>query len=86
MTKSRFGNLKPVPAAEPAPPQPSEMAPSKRTPGREGKRCIAGYFSPQLAKRLARMAVDEDTSIQALLGESLDLLMRSRGDHPFQER
>jgi hypothetical protein len=32
------------------------------------------------------MALDEDTTMQALLGEAVDLLMRDRGKHPFGER
>jgi len=32
------------------------------------------------------MALEEETSMQALLGEAIDLLMRERGKHPFGER
>jgi hypothetical protein len=30
--------------------------------------------------------IDENSSVQALLGEAIDLLMRERGKHPFGER
>jgi hypothetical protein len=32
------------------------------------------------------MAIEEDTTVQALMGEAFDLLMRARGKHPFGER
>jgi hypothetical protein len=53
---------------------------------RAGKRTVAGHYSEELSKTLNRMAVDENSSVQALLGEAIDLLMRERGKHPFGER
>jgi antitoxin-like ribbon-helix-helix protein len=59
---------------------------------REGKVPISGYFSPELSKALHQMALDESVNgqprkkVQALVGEALDLLMQSRGKHPFGER
>ena len=32
------------------------------------------------------MAIEEGTTVQALMGEAFDLLMRTRGKHPFGER
>jgi len=40
---------------------------------------IAGRFPRPVAKRLKRLAVDEDKTLQDLLGEALDLLFVSRG-------
>lgn len=53
---------------------------------RQGKKALIAYFSPGLSKALRQMALDEDTTMQALLGEAIDLLMRDRGKHPFGER
>jgi hypothetical protein len=53
---------------------------------RAGKRTVAGHYSPDLKKTLNLMAADEGSSVQALLGEAIDLLMRERGKHPFGER
>jgi hypothetical protein len=47
---------------------------------------VAGHYSEELSKTLNLMAVDENSSVQALLGETIDLLMRERGKHPFGER
>jgi len=48
-------------------------------PSREGKRLIAGHFDPKVAKQLRLLAAEEDTSIQALLEEALDLLFVKKG-------
>ena len=48
-------------------------------PSREGKRLVAGHFSPAVAKQLKLLAVEEDKSVQALLEEALDLLFIKKG-------
>lgn len=53
---------------------------------RQGKKALIAYFSPVVSKALRQMALDEDTTMQSLLGEAIDLLMRDRGKHPFGER
>jgi hypothetical protein len=60
--------------------------PTTGTRRRAGKKTVAGHFSGDLSKTLNRMAIDENSSVQALLGEAIDLLMRERGKHPFGER
>lgn len=90
---TRFAGLKedlppqrptPAQAAEP-PPSSSDIA-AKRRPAREGKKGILGHFSPELSRTLNIMAIEEGTTVQALMGEAFDLLMRARGKHPFGER
>jgi hypothetical protein len=51
-----------------------------------GKKSIGGYFSPELSRALNMLAVEQSQSLQALLGEALDDLMRKYGRHPFGER
>jgi len=60
--------------------------PTKGTGTRARKRTVAGHYSPDLKKTLNLMAAEEGSSVQALLGEAIDLLMRQRGKHPFGER
>lgn len=72
---------KPSPSADEAP-----EATTKRRPAREGKKGILGHFSPELSRALNIMAIEEGTTVQALMGEAFDLLMRTRGKHPFGER
>ena len=38
-----------------------------------------GYFDPSVSLQLKQMALEEDCSVQRLLGEALDLLFQSRG-------
>lgn len=88
---SRFAGLKkgpPGPAASHAgtsEPALSESISKPRNP-REGKKAVVGYFSPAVSRALHQLALDTDTSIQALLGEAIDDLMRKHGKHPFGER
>ncbi len=48
-------------------------------PSRTGKRLIGGHFPPEIAKHLKILAAEEDTSIQSLLEEALDLLFVKKG-------
>lgn len=71
-------------------PAPSTAPPAGRggrsSPARQGKVMVAGYFSPEVNRRLRVMAAERGTTVQALLGEALDELMRVHGKHPFGER
>ncbi len=59
---------------------------STRAKARENKRAVVGYFSPELQRALNVMAVERDTTLQAILGEAIDLWLREQGKHPFGER
>lgn len=88
---SRFAGLKndlqpPPPAPKPTEALPEVDAPQKKRPAREGKKGVLGHFSPELSRALNMLAVEEGTTVQALMGESFDLLLRARGRHPFGER
>jgi len=54
---------------------PSPVAASK---ARDGKTMVAGYFSQDLARAVK--------SVQAIIGEGLDAVLREHGKHPFGER
>lgn len=91
MSASRFGGLKEALEAEEETTARSERAttaesPASRAKAREGKKAVVGYFSPSVNRALRNLAADEDTTVQAMLGEAIDLLMRARGRHPFGER
>jgi hypothetical protein len=55
-------------------------------PSRAGKKAIGAHFTPELCRAVNLVAVEGDSSVQAVLGEALDLLLRSRGKLPFGER
>ena len=66
--------------------EPSQVTPSRIRKAREGKRLVGGYFSPELSRAMNMLSAEQDVSIQALLGEAIDDLMRKHGKHPFGER
>jgi hypothetical protein len=53
---------------------------------RSGKKVVSGHFSPEMSRALRALALEQGTSLQALLGEAFDDLMRKYGKHPFGER
>jgi hypothetical protein len=91
MSRSRFAGLnakldpKPAPQESLAPVNLASMT-GARAKARQGKKAVVGYFSQDMSRMLRQLALDEGTSVQALLGEAIDLLMRARGKHPFGER
>lgn len=58
---------------------PESTAPSTVPPSRKGKKVVAGYFDPAVSKQLKQLALEHDTTVQALLAEALDLLFIERG-------
>ena len=48
-------------------------------PSREGKSNVTGYFAPEVKRQLRIMAAEQDTTIQALLGEALNDLFAKHG-------
>jgi hypothetical protein len=53
---------------------------------RAGKKVVSGHFSVEMSRTLHLLAVEQNTSLQALMGEAFDDLMRKYGKHPFGER
>lgn len=48
-------------------------------PVRENKRFIGGHFSHGVARQLRMIAAEDDTTIQQLLEDALDLLFTKKG-------
>jgi hypothetical protein len=55
-------------------------------PVRESRVGMTLYYPPEVRKGLKQLAMDEDTTIQALVGEAIDMLLRDRKKHPFGAR
>jgi hypothetical protein len=88
---SRFKGLQSNIAAKAAPapaaaPTSAPTTTSTKAKAREGKKAIVGYFSEDMSRQLRMLAIEENTTVQALVGEGLDMLLRARGKHPFGER
>ncbi len=58
---------------------PASQAPKFSRPSRTGRKLIAGHFDPKVAKQLKLLAAEEETTIQTLLEEALDLLFVKKG-------
>jgi hypothetical protein len=52
----------------------------------ERRKAVVSYLHPDVSLWLKQVAAREETTVNALVGEALDLLRRSRGEHPFGER
>lgn len=52
-------------------------------PVRRNKKAISGYFDPAVSRQLKFIAVDRDTTIQALLTEALNDLLEKYGKQPI---
>ena len=89
---SKFGAMKQQRVAKAKAPDPvtitadqAEIA-TPRAAARQGKKAVSAYFSAEVSRGLNVLAAENGTTLQALLGEAIDLLMRQYGKHPFGER
>lgn len=81
---SLFGTPKTdVPDADLAMPeavdQSADMSAGKRPPSRAGKRVLSVYLDPLAWKQLRQLALDADTTTQALGEEAVNLLFNKHG-------
>ena len=88
---SRFAAIKDeraslAPLEAPRPPPAAAPTSVARAVARTGKKAVSGYFSGELSRALHRLALDREVSLQALMGEAFDELLRKYGHHPFGER
>ncbi len=58
-------------------PKPAAMVP----PSRQGKKMISGHFDKDVHRQLKMLALEQETSIQALLSQALNALFE-RNDMP----
>lgn len=78
---------KPAFAPEPELAVPVPAASSRAVPkARQDKTMIAGYFTPAMARAVKMLAVERGVTVQALIGEGLDDVLRKHGKHPLGER
>ena len=81
--RNRFANaLKPKAQPQAAPAAAVEEEQSATSiharPSRRTTKHIGGYFDPAVSRQLREIALSEDSSVQALLGEAIDMLFQSR--------
>lgn len=87
---SRFGAIKSERTSRPTGRELETEAPASgsinRTAARVGKKAISGYFSAEMSRALHLLGLEQSKSLQALMGEAFDDLLRKYGKHPFGER
>jgi len=62
-------------------PEPAAVEPARKfhRPSRDNRRFVGGHFDPAVGKQLRMIAVEDETTVQALLEEALDLLFVKKG-------
>ena len=90
--KPSFANLRSVaPAATPAPaPAPPAAggagegsAPATGPASRQGRKQIAGFFSPEMSFARHMLARRQGRSLQALMAEAFNDVLRKHGESPI---
>lgn len=71
---------KPQPTLEAveAPSDEAKRASPHARPSRKSTKHVGGYFDPAVSKQLREIALAEDSSVQALLAEAIDMIFQSR--------
>ncbi len=75
-----------APAASRRPPAPASDAPPPRGPAsRHGRKQIAGFFTPDMSLAMHMLARRQDRSLQALMAEAFNDVLRKYGESPVGE-
>ncbi len=90
--KPSFANLRDRSAATPAP-APAKVAaaapaaePEAKGPAsRQGRKQIAGFFTPDMSLAMHMLARRQDRSLQALMAEAFNDVLRKYGESPIGE-
>jgi hypothetical protein len=72
----------PPPAQAPASPAP---APATRAESRVGRKQIAGFFTPEMSFAMHMLARRQGRSLQALMAEAFNDVLRKHGESPIGE-
>jgi hypothetical protein len=84
--KPSFANLRDraVPAASPAPASTPALPEAPATPpSRQGRKQIAGFFSPEMSFAMHMLARRQGRSLQALMAEAFNDVLRKHGESPI---
>lgn len=86
--KPSFANLRsaaaPAPAAAPVATPAATGATQTATPAsRQGRKQIAGFFSPEMSFAMHTLARRQGRSLQALMAEAFNDVLRKHGESPI---
>ena len=81
---NRFANLADKQAKDDATTEPASPAAHPQTPpSRVGRKAISGYFSPELSLGMHTCARRNGLSLQDLMAEAFDDILRKYGESPI---
>jgi hypothetical protein len=60
-------------------------APTMRAASREGRKQIAGFFTPEMSFAMHMLARRQGRSLQALMAEAFNDVLRKHGESPIGE-
>ncbi len=88
--KPSFANLRdrttPPPPAPVAPAPAAAVASDAKGPAsRQGRKQIAGFFTPDMSLAMHMLARRQDRSLQALMAEAFNDVLRKYGESPIGE-
>jgi len=81
--KPSFANLRARSVDPVAPPPPAAKPPA--APSRAGRKQIAGFFTPEMSLAMHLLARRQDRSLQALMAEAFNDVLRKYGESPVGE-
>lgn len=84
--KPSFANLRSVTTPAPAPVATSAVPASAQTAtpaSRQGRKQIAGFFSPEMSFAMHMLARRQGRSLQALMAEAFNDVLRKHGESPI---
>ena len=88
--KPSFANLRDRSAAAPAPAPikaavaaPTTETEAKGPASRQGRKQIAGFFTPDMSLAMHMLARRQDRSLQALMAEAFNDVLRKYGESPI---
>lgn len=84
--KPSFANLRspaPPPVAAPQPAAQDKDAGAARPQSREGRKQIAGFFTPDMSFAMHTLARRQGKSLQTLMAEAFNDVLRKYGESPM---
>lgn len=84
--KPSFANLRGVPSPAPAAGAAQDIAREdgdKGPPSRQGRKQIAGFFPPEMSFAMHMLARRQGRSLQALMTEAFNDVLRKHGESPL---
>ncbi|HEX8553562.1 MAG TPA: ribbon-helix-helix domain-containing protein [Sphingomonas sp.] len=83
--KPSFANLRTQPPAVDTPSDEGVTPAPGKPVSREGRKQIAGFFTPDMSLALHMLARRQGRSLQALMSEAFDDVLRKHGESPIGE-